>query len=725
MPSFKVGKLLGLSNIQVAVEDKSDLSSDYFSLTEFNKTFGLGKNSFVINNAPSDILIEILDSSGVPLYTEKAKNVDNVNLTKSIVVSAHIYQQTAIGLGKLILIGTFNKKTVKYTTNIDIVTDTINQSKVRFYSPPSLTVTPLLAFATKINNSDINPKIISGSFYSKAVYPPVDFLLDENFYKKSQTKYQILSSPGSFTYGMKNFFVNLYIYSIKDFSSNNEVIVNITSSHFVKNVTDSATLEIEEPVYYQASSNNKKYVAEVISGSYRISYSDYAYNSSYFTTASYITQSTDLAGNFKFKQYSLAEIQYRNLDTFSGTVTGHRVYRKSLNVASDYELLIDETIQNSEILKIDKSPIKSFENLGYFYTQSYVNNFWFTSSNNFFLTHDSEKILNALKITGSMQENDYVIVKVNTSNINRNASYVPYNQNENLNQSGSAYDSNFIKLLKDNEYVISFNLNIQNKPETGIAYFNVYLTGSYENNRKEPEFSDRFGAKLVDFYVDEWITSKNYPNKLEFKYTPKNDIYGTLVLNAYGMTSLLINELSIKLNNTNGFAPSSYVTKLFFPVNQPNELYDIKAELYDKNSTVVYSNLRSITSFDPNGSSSASPLVSGQSITASNLYVTGQLSLENPSYWGVLEANDLILGWDNSTKEVGYYMAPNLASGSAEFAISASYATTSSFAASAMIWHDTPVSSSDYGEEGWMAYDGDYHYIYSGGRWIRQSVSEF
>ena len=41
------------------------------------------------------------------------------------------------------------------------------------------------------------------------------------------------------------------------------------------------------------------------------------------------------------------------------------------------------------------------------------------------------------------------------------------------------------------------------------------------------------------------------------------------------------------------------------------------------------------------------------------------------------------------------------------------------------IWHPVPNTPTDYGEEGWMAYDGDYHYIYVGGRWLRQSIAEW
>jgi len=41
------------------------------------------------------------------------------------------------------------------------------------------------------------------------------------------------------------------------------------------------------------------------------------------------------------------------------------------------------------------------------------------------------------------------------------------------------------------------------------------------------------------------------------------------------------------------------------------------------------------------------------------------------------------------------------------------------------IWKTAPTSSSDPGQEGWMAYDGNFHYIYVGGMWRRQPLSNF
>jgi hypothetical protein len=41
------------------------------------------------------------------------------------------------------------------------------------------------------------------------------------------------------------------------------------------------------------------------------------------------------------------------------------------------------------------------------------------------------------------------------------------------------------------------------------------------------------------------------------------------------------------------------------------------------------------------------------------------------------------------------------------------------------LWHDAPVNSDSYGKDGWMAYDGNYHYIYVSGKWRRRAISSW
>jgi len=54
-----------------------------------------------------------------------------------------------------------------------------------------------------------------------------------------------------------------------------------------------------------------------------------------------------------------------------------------------------------------------------------------------------------------------------------------------------------------------------------------------------------------------------------------------------------------------------------------------------------------------------------------------------------------------------------------------SYDALASATAPETVWHNPPQSATDYGEEGWMAYDDNFHYIYINGKWLRQPLANF
>jgi len=43
----------------------------------------------------------------------------------------------------------------------------------------------------------------------------------------------------------------------------------------------------------------------------------------------------------------------------------------------------------------------------------------------------------------------------------------------------------------------------------------------------------------------------------------------------------------------------------------------------------------------------------------------------------------------------------------------------------ATLWHPAPTKSTDYGEEGWIAYDENYFYLYTTNQWLRKPMSTF
>jgi hypothetical protein len=720
MPQYRTGTSLGLTKLKVDAEDTSFLSSAYFLLSEFDNNFRLGKNSITLNNPPADLKVEAYDSSNNILYFEKATNNDFINKTKSVTLSFHVYPQNSNGIGKIILVGTYNNKIIRYVTIVNIDITTINNSKIRFYNPPTIEVAPLLVFATKTNISELNPKTLTGSFYTKAVLPSSNFTLD-NKYNKDATDYQVVSNLPNFSSSLESFYINLNVNKIKNLNDAGEIVVNQTSSILVKNVVNSTTLQLDTPYVYNNSANNKLTVVEIINGNFNINYSSYNYNSSYFTTQSYLTESIGLNGSARYKKYSIAEITYRNLDTFSGTVVRHKVYKKSLNIQSDYTVIMDENFLNNEILINYTVPVKTYKNLGSFYSQNFIDTFWFTSSAAFNLTYDSSSLIDAMNINGSSTITDgYVLVKLNTDpTSNRNINYIPYNSTQYTDQSGSAYDTNFLKLNQSTDYILSFNCNLISKNISDIATLDFYLTGSYINNNKEKDYSAQYGVHLASLKISDQVTSKNYHNNLKFKFTPTNDLYGTLVIVPRNLKSVIINKLSIVYDRTKGFSPSSYTVRVPFDVDQPKELFDIKAELYDNNSNLVYSNLRTVQLFDPSGSTVVYPLntdvITAGTVNVTNaLNVTGSINVNNFSCTPADNLNqvDYLVTWDRNNKNLCVLTSSGISTGGgltpgatypitsswANNVISSSYALTASYIAGVSNVSSSYALSSSYAQ---------------------------
>lgn len=64
-----------------------------------------------------------------------------------------------------------------------------------------------------------------------------------------------------------------------------------------------------------------------------------------------------------------------------------------------------------------------------------------------------------------------------------------------------------------------------------------------------------------------------------------------------------MSDLQLSTYSEPSFSPEIFTSRIPFPVTVAGEQFEIKSELFDVNSNLVYSDLRTITSFDPSGSS--------------------------------------------------------------------------------------------------------------------------
>ena len=379
---------------------------------------------------------------------------------------------------------------------------------------------------------------------------------------------------------------------MKFLGNDNEININTTSSFLIKDVLNTTTLILDTPFTY----NNK--VATITSGNYKIVYNDITYNSNLFLSSSYLQESLGLSGVKQYKKFSYAKIIYKNINTFTGKPSKHKVYRKSLRTLGDFESVIDETFGDTEILRDPVTPNKAFERLGSFFSQFHINNFWFTSSNDLNLKYDNQTFVDGLKISGSNLNGTYAIVKSNTSFTNRNVSYLPYNANEQSAQSGSNFDSNFLGFYKNTDYVLSFRTSVIEKDSSAISKLKFYITSSLPSVNKNIGYDSNRGVLIAEFAYSGSTTGKYFDQKQNFEFKFPEDLYGTLVVYPENVKQIIVSDLSIKVSELYGYTGNAYYVKVPFPVNVPNEVFEINENTIETNFVFLHKEKHNSLIFD-------------------------------------------------------------------------------------------------------------------------------
>ena len=81
-------------------------------------------------------------------------------------------------------------------------------------------------------------------------------------------------------------------------------------------------------------------------------------------------------------------------------------------------------------------------------------------------------------------------------------------------------------------------------------------------------------------------------------------------------------------------------------------------------------------------------------------------------------------GTDPATPTISTSLEDGSGAGQVD-SIVTSYSASSGTTTLETVWHNPPQNATDYGEEGWMAYDDNFHYIYINGKWLRQPLANF
>lgn len=264
---------------------------------------------------------------------------------------------------------------------------------------------------------------------------------------------------------------------------------------------------------------------------------------------------------------SYADITVGNLHTFSGDVYKAKIYARSKGTLGDFEPVYDASIESPQVL-IDAYSPTGFKNIGYFYTQSIVDNYWVTSSNST-ATQDNSQFIDGVLLSGS------------------NAGFTPKNSTVNTVEFNTSHSYN---LETSVPYTVEFNAYYykENKEDesgnvTKEAELEVYLSGSAITGGSENDHT--LGKVVVGENQDEGqvlgihntFTSagSGSPNThLKFKATSGRWI---------------IQDIMLRPHSETNFNPTYFrtIVPMEHPLPKKPDDYDFLVEFYDLNNNIA------------------------------------------------------------------------------------------------------------------------------------------
>jgi hypothetical protein len=227
--------------------------------------------------------------------------------------------------------------------------------------------------------------------------------------------------------------------------------------------------------------------------------------------------------------------------------------------------------------------------------------------------------------------------------VTNTSEYIPYDESEFNSLSGSSYNSNFISLKKDSLYRLSMESIIYKDTLDSSAKVSFYFRSSVNGIEHEKDYDSTYGLKIGELAVPEAVTTKSFDGPQTLYFTPIGDYFGTLVIVPYHCY-VNLSELSLKIYSDLGFSPDVLSVQTPFLINVQNEAFELKAELFDKDANIVFSDLKTTHIFDPFGDSLKTPVgqtsdggtilvgggaTSAPATTVNNFTITGDLSLPN------------------------------------------------------------------------------------------------
>ena len=347
-----------LSDKLVFIDD-TDTDSQFFQLREVNDVLHAGRQGFLIGGSPllvndTEILVEILDSNGDPIFVSPVRNYAE---GQARFISIEIYEDTPVGPATLTILGelaaqpngepipeqfrgTFN---VKFQRSFIVDPVRINDSKIRVFETPELLVSEILAPFRKALTSSFEDKFGTGSAQGNTlvrVINPSD--PTENIYTITTPSTPVSRSMegGGFTASFtasdaQGDFSGVFTSSITSIINDNTFqvspgLINPNGTLFVPFGTSNFTISFQDDTIFSTTSLSR----------------------------------------------SFADVQLNKLKTFSGDIARTKLFVKSIDSEGDFEIIGDQLLESLEVMTTSSVNLGPATEMGNFFAQEIVDEFW-------------------------------------------------------------------------------------------------------------------------------------------------------------------------------------------------------------------------------------------------------------------------------------------------------------------------------------------------------------
>jgi len=641
MPFIKLNQPKYLSEGQYLIADM-DPDSLYFDVSEMPDILTGGKNMFMLKGnkdllAPGSIIeIEVTDLNGRPIYHENATYLEPG--TKRRVVAIYVYEHTPQGGGVITITGTAQKRpngnkvpaswsdrpNVKWQKRINVLPFEENTTKVIMKRDPALVIKELQkTYLTPSGGIDTH-------YVANTVVTAANFVSNGNA--------SILTTTSSY-FTLDDLHTTMSIYNGVPATESNETIVSAPvhpdSTVEIIHVTSDTEVIVNKPLEYVVETehffrdSSNEIVSFTITDTKDMNVALPTLLHLQPSQTTWISQETNVE--------SWAKVYLSELDPICGDIKNVKVYRKSQG-SYGWQFVNDIILEDHELLTNDDSTGLT-QNLGQFYRQTIVDDYWTASYNGTAYPvgappstmSNATVFINGVVISGSEHFSG-------SGSPIREEAYIEYRMKPSADwdNNSNTPDTDGVEIQGAGNYMLSFKLASQPVDDGGAnPSIRVYLSGSAieqtidgSGMSKVETFTTNQGS-VNNVDSSQWDVQTqdpmgNPPHYIDPAYLSFDfETYrsgSAAVVFQIESGRWYIADVSIRAAKQTGWTPNHTVIEFHAGVTaQQNDIMDFKFELYDNIGNKVHTERKYNVSWT--GSNTA--------ITGTNNTIEGSLIVGN------------------------------------------------------------------------------------------------